>query len=126
MSVLLTPYPKLNTMSMSYGPILSYESTKYVPASVAMMKEQLFGPRSNLNFVNNHDGKYIATIGIYRGSLSSYEVQFMASELRHKQSEYYVEAFKDSNMSCFCGTPPPGHVNTGTLISNNTGMSDLI
>ena len=123
---MLMPFPNLNILSVSHAPLFSFDSTKYTPASIPMLKDQLFGARSNLNFVNSHDGKYIASLGIFRGTLSSYEIESMMSDVKQRQSEYFVPWLANTNTPLICSKPPAGHMTTGTQLNNSTAIGNLI
>ena len=111
---------------MSHAPIKSFEQTKYIPATVSMLKDQMYGARSNLNFVNSHDGKYIATLAIFRGNISSYEVEAMMQDVKQRQSEYFVSWLTNTNTPLICNKAPPGHMTTGTQMNNSTSISNMI
>ena len=126
MTTMLLPFSSLNILSTSLAPIYSYESTKYVPATVSMLKDQLYGARSNLNFVNNHDGKYLSTLAVFRGSISSYEVEAMMQDVKSRQSEYFVSWLPNQNTPLLCSKSSPGHMLSATQYSNSTAISNLL
>ena len=66
--------------------------------------------------------RYISAAAIYRGEMSTYELEENLLNVQNKNSSYFVEWIPNNINSCVCKIPAKGLKISGTLMANNTAV----
>jgi len=70
-------------------------------------------------------GRYLTASAMFRGKMSTKEVDEQMLTLRNKHSSYFVEWIPHNIMSSVCNIPPKGLKMSVTFLGNNTAIKDL-
>jgi len=81
----LTPFPKVHFMMPSFSPLIPGTS-HYKGISISEITQQMFRPINSLCNANLSGGKYLFGTAIYRGRLTSQEVDEQIFEINCKKN----------------------------------------
>lgn len=70
-------------------------------------------------------GKYLTVSSIFRGRMSTREVDEQMVNIQDKNSSYFVEWIPNNVKTAICDIPPRGLKICGTFIGNNTAIQEL-
>merc|ERR1719336_1656833 len=121
LGVNLVPFPRLHFFLISQAPLASKENKGYQLVNVQELINQCYSPRNFFSNVKPDDGKYMTASLIFRGAMSSQEVDVQVEKRQNNNNEDYVEWIPnnmktsivemspvDYESSCtFVSTPPP-------------------
>lgn len=75
--------------------------------------------------VDPKKGKYLTASAIFRGKVSSKEVDSCMANIRDKHSPYFVEWIPSNINSSICHVPPKGMEMAATFIANSTSIQTV-
>merc|ERR1712072_1578337 len=87
LGVKLVPFPRLHFFLVSQAPLASKENTDYQLVNVKELVNQVYSPRNFFSNVKPDDGKYMTSALIFRGAMSSQEVDKENAERQEKNNE---------------------------------------
>ncbi|KAJ6228955.1 tubulin beta chain [Anaeramoeba flamelloides] len=125
LAVNLVPFPRLHFFLIGYAPLTSRVSTGYNSLSVSEITQQMFDPRNMMAACDPRNGKYLTASAMFRGRLSTKEVEDNMSKIQNKSSDNFIEWIPNNIKNSICDIPPKGHKITGTFIGNNTAIQEL-
>ncbi|KAJ8934166.1 hypothetical protein NQ314_013548 [Rhamnusium bicolor] len=70
-------------------------------------------------------GKYLTVASIFRGRMSTREVDEQMVNIQDKNSSYFVEWIPNNVKTAVCDIPPRGLKVCATFIGNNTAIQEL-
>ena len=70
-------------------------------------------------------GRYLATCALFRGSMSTMEVDEQMMNVQNKNSSYFVEWIPNNIKSSICNIPPKGFKMSATFIGNSTSIQEI-
>ena len=75
---------------------------------------------------NTRNGKYLTATCVYRGHVSTKEVECYLSEIRRKNSRNFVEWIPGNMTRAICDIAAPGQKITSTFLGNTTALQDVL
>nr|QFG07016.1 alpha-tubulin [Kremastochrysopsis austriaca] len=87
----LVPYPRIHFMAMSYAPLVSSSKSAHEVLNVAELTKTTFDPANLLSQVDPRHGKYISAAMIYRGDVSSSDVNSAIDDVKKKKTVSFVD-----------------------------------
>jgi len=70
-------------------------------------------------------GKYLTASAMFRGKVSTKEVDHQMFITQNKNSNYFVEWIPNNIKSSICDIPPTGLKMSTTFIGNSTSITDI-
>merc|ERR1712187_1070835 len=96
LAVNLMPFPRLHFFAVGHAPLASKGSKQYERATVPTISHQMLEPRNMMCAIDPHAGRYLTAATLYRGKLSTKEVDAEVKKMQEKKK-------KKKNPVFFCG-----------------------
>ena len=125
MGVNLTPFPRLHFHTIGFSPLVSLVSQQYTTYSVRQLATQMFSAGNMMCAADPSKGKYLTACALFRGKISSGEVEKEMHGLINKNSGSFVEWIPDNIMSSICDVPPRRMGMSATCIGNSTSIQEV-
>lgn len=84
-----------------------------------------FDSKNMMVNVDPKKGKYLTASAIFRGKVSSKDVDSCMANIRDKNSPYFVEWIPGNINSSICHVPPKGMDMSATFIANSTSIQSV-
>ncbi|KAE8711414.1 4-diphosphocytidyl-2-C-methyl-D-erythritol kinase [Hibiscus syriacus] len=103
LAVNLIPFPRLHFFMVGFAPLTSRGSQHYHP----------------------RHGRYVTASAMFRGKMSTKEVDEQMINVQNKNSSYFVEWIPNNVKSSVCDIPPRGLSMASTFVGNSTSIQDM-
>jgi len=125
LAVNLVPFPRLHFFMIGYAPLTSRETTDYRSLTVSDLTQQMFDARNMMCASDPRHGRYLTASAMFRGKISTKEVDEQMQLIQSKNSAYFVEWIPNNIKSSACDIPPEGLKMSGTFLGNTTAIQDM-
>ncbi|CEH15740.1 beta-tubulin [Ceraceosorus bombacis] len=125
LGVNMVPFPRLHFFSVGFAPLVSPGSKAYQQVSVPELVQQGFDPRNIMAAIDPRLGKYLTVAAIFRGKVSSRDVEQEMINIQTKSATQFVEWIPQNILTSLCDIPPPGLRMSATFIANTTSIQEL-
>jgi len=125
LGVNLVPFPRLHFFLISQAPLLSKDASVMTQLKTSELQAQVFSTRNFYANVKPEDGKYLAAAFMFRGNLSSAEVDENLAGLQTKQADAFVEWIPNNIKSSIINTPPKTSAMSCTFVANTTALKGI-
>lgn len=126
LAVNMVPFPRLHFFMPGFAPLQSPGTLKYRTLSIPEITQQLFDPKNMMVACNPRSGRYLTVATIFRGHVSTKEVEENISSYQNKNASNFIEWIPSSIKTALCDIPPRGFKIAGTFIGNNTSLMNLM
>lgn len=121
----LVPFPRLHFLMPSYAPFFDPKARAFTRMTVPDLTSALFDRRNLLVACDPRFGRYLTAATIFRGNLSSQQVQYAVLDMQRKNSTQFVEWIPDNVSVTLCSVPPVGQGQSATCLANSTAVQEL-
>ena len=92
LAVNLVPFPRLHFFMMGFAPLTSRGSQQYRALTVPELTQQMFDAKNMMcaSLIPRH-GRYLTARAMFRGRMSTKEVDEQMLNVQNKNSSYFVE-----------------------------------
>lgn len=125
LAVNLIPFPRLHFFMTSYAPLTSRGSINYRSLTVPELTQQMFDAKNMMCAADPRHGRYLTASAIFRGKVSSKEVDEQMYAIQTKSSSLFVEWIPNNIKSSLCDIAPRGLKMAATFIGNNTAIQEM-
>ncbi|XP_059836365.1 tubulin beta chain-like [Hypanus sabinus] len=125
LAVNMIPFPRLHFFMPGFAPLTSRGSQGYRSLSVPELTQQMFDARNMMAACDPRRGRYLTVAGIFRGKMSTKEVDDQMLAFQTKNSNHFVEWIPNNVKVAVCDIPPKGLKMSSTFIGNNTAIQEL-
>jgi len=125
LNVNLVPFPRLHFFLCSQAPLLNEGSSDKSSLSVKELVSEMYSPENFFANVGMDDGKVIACSMVFRGQLSSQEVDKRVKEIQDKNENDFVEWIPNNVKVSIVNTPPTTSDMSATFICNATALKGI-
>jgi len=125
LAVNLVPFPRLHFFMIGFAPLTSRAATQYRAASVPELTQQMFDARNMMCASDPRHGRYLTAAAMFRGRVSTKEVDEQMLNVQNKNSSYFVEWIPNNIKSSVCDIPPKGLKMSTTFIGNSTAIQEM-
>jgi tubulin beta len=125
LAVNLIPFPRLHFFMIGFAPLTSRASTNYRPLTVPELTQQMFDAKNMMCAADPRHGRYLTAACMFRGSMSSKEVDDQMLNVQTKNSAYFVEWIPNNIKTSICDIPPRGLKMSTTFIGNSTSIQQM-
>ena len=122
LAVNLIPFPRLHFFMIGFAPLTARGSVPFKSFTVPELTNQMFDARNMMCAADPRHGKYLTAAAIFRGKVSTKEVEEQMLNVQNKNSSYFVEWIPNNIMTSICDIPPRGLKMSATFIGNNTAI----
>jgi len=125
LAVNLVPFPRLHFFMLGFAPLSSRGSTAYRALSVAELTQQVFEAKNMMCAADPRHGRYLTASTLFRGKMSTKDVEEQILNVQSKNSSYFVEWIPNNIKSSVCDIPPKGFKMSCAFIGNSTAIQEM-
>jgi tubulin beta len=121
----MIPFPRLHFFMNGFAPLTSRGSQQYRALTVPELTQQMFDAKNMMCAADPRHGRYLTAAGLFRGRMSSKEVDEQMLNVQNKNSSYFIE-WIPNNMKCgICDIPPKGLKMAVVFVGNSTAIQEM-
>lgn len=121
----MVPFPRLHFFMPGFVPLTSRGNQQYRAITVPELVQQMFDAKNMMCACDPRRGKYLTAASIFRGRMSTKEVDEQMLNIQNKNSSYFVEWIPNNIKAAVCDIPPRGLRMAATFIGNTTSIQEL-
>mmetsp|Transcript_14029 Transcript_14029/g.55287 ORF Transcript_14029/g.55287 Transcript_14029/m.55287 type:complete len:472 (-) Transcript_14029:198-1613(-) len=125
LAVNLIPFPRLHFFLVGFAPLSSRGGLGYKALTVGELTSQMFDAKNMMAASDPRHGRYLTASVMFRGPMSTKEVDEQMLQVQNKHSSYFVEWIPNNIKSSVCDVPPKGMKMSATFIGNSTSIQEL-
>jgi len=125
LAVNLIPFPRLHFFMCGFAPLTSRGAQQYRQLSVPELVQQMFDAKNMMCAADPRHGRYLTASAMFRGRMSTKEVDEQMLNVQNKNASYFVEWIPNNIKSSVCDIPPRGLKMSATFIGNTTAIQDV-
>merc|ERR1711937_511196 len=125
LAVNLIPFPRLHFFMIGFAPLAARSSQSYRQVTVAELTTQMFDAKNMMCASDPRHGRYLTASALFRGKMSTKEVDSQMVNVQNKNSSYFVEWIPNNIKSSVCGIPPKGPQMAVTFLGNSTSIMEM-
>jgi len=91
LAVNLVPFPRLHFFLVGFAPLTARGASVYNQVSVAELTTQMFDPKNMMAASDPRQGRYLTAAAMFRGDVSTRDVEDQMQLVQSKNSKYFVE-----------------------------------
>merc|ERR1711987_41251 len=119
------PFPRHHFFMMGFAPLTSRGSQQYRALSVPELTQQQFDAKNMMCAADPRHGRYLTCSALFRGRMSTKEVDEQMLNVQNKNSSYFVEWIPINIKASVCDIPPKGLKMATTFIGNSTAVQEM-
>merc|ERR1712149_129774 len=124
-AVNMIPFPRLHFFMTGFAPLTSRGSQQYRALTVPELTQQMFDAKNMMCAADPRHGRYLTAAGLFRGRMSSKEVDEQMLNVQNKNSSYFVEWIPNNIKSGICDIPPKGLKMAVAFLGNSTAIQEM-
>jgi tubulin beta len=125
LAVNLVPFPRLHFFMIGFAPLTSRASAAFRALTVPELTAQIFDARNMMCASDPRHGRYLTAAAVFRGKMSTKEVDEQMLNILNKNSSYFVEWIPNNIKTSVCDIPPRGMKMSATFIGNSTAIQEM-
>jgi len=125
LGVNLVPFPRLHFFLVSQAPLFKKGTGSKVRLNVQELTNQAYSARNFFSNVKPDDGKYLASSFVYRGPMTTQEVDENIEKLQNKSTDDFVEWIPNNVKTSIVVTPPKSSSMSATYVANTTALKGI-
>jgi len=125
LGVNLVPFPRLHFFLISQAPLQSKDNKAYQLVNVQELTNQCFSPRNFFSNVKPDDGKYMTASLLFRGQMSTQEVDENMEKRQSSNSDDFVEWIPNNLKTSVVNVPPKDAKQSCTFVANTTALKGI-
>ncbi|KAH1250404.1 Tubulin beta-7 chain [Glycine soja] len=125
LAVNLIPFPRLHFFMVGFAPLTSRGSQQYRNLTVPELTQQMWDSKNMMCAADPRHGRYLTASAMFRGKMSTKEVDEQMINVQNKNSSYFVEWIPNNVKSSVCDIPPKGLKMSSTFIGNSTSIQEM-
>lgn len=118
----MCPYPKLHFFIPGFAPLTSRLSEAYRKINAGDLVNQIFDYRNQMAEFNPTDGRYLTCAAIFRGLISTRDIEKHVLAIQEKNSDAFVNWVPNNIKMAICDIPPRNMKLSATFLSNTTAI----
>ena len=126
LAVNLIPFPRLHFFMVGFTPLTSRGSQQYRALSVPELTQQMWDAKNMMCAADPRHGRYLTASALFRGRMSTKEVDEQMLNVQNKNSSYFIEWIPNNVKSSVCDIPPKGLKMSATFIGKLSGLDSAI
>lgn len=125
LAVNMVPFPRLHFFMSGFAPLTARGSQQYSALTVPELTQQMFDSRNMMTACDPRRGRYLTVAGVFRGKMSTKEVDEQMLAIQQRNSNYFVDWIPHNVKVAVCDIPPRGLKMASTFIGNNTAIQEI-
>eukprot|EP00913_Durusdinium_trenchii_P028771 g26982.t1 len=124
-AVNLVPFPRLHFFMTGFAPLTSRGSQQYRALTVPELTQQMFDAKNMMCAADPRHGRYLTAAALFRGRMSTKEVDEQMLNVQNKNSSYFVEWIPNNIKASVCDIPPKGLKMAVSFAGNSTAIQEM-
>jgi len=124
-AVNLIPFPRLHFFMTGFAPLTSRGSQQYRALTVPELTQQMFDAKNMMCAADPRHGRYLTAAALFRGRMSTKEVDEQMLNVQNKNSSYFVEWIPNNIKASVCDIPPKGLKMAVSFAGNSTAIQEM-
>jgi len=124
LSVNMVPFPRLHFFLVGFAPLTSEKSQDFRIMTVPELTQQAFDAKNMMCAADPRHGRYLTCAMMFRGSMSTKEVDDEMLKMVSRNSGYFVEWIPNNLKASICDVPPAGMKMSSVFIGNSTCIQE--
>jgi tubulin beta len=124
LAVNLIPFPRLHFFLVGFAPLTSEQTKAYRVLTVPELTAQAFDAKNMMCACDPRHGRYLTCAMMFRGGMSSKEVDDQMMNMVNKNSSYFVEWIPNNLKASICNVSPPGMKMSSVFVGNSTSIQE--
>lgn len=124
LAVNMIPFPRLHFFLVGFAPLTSQSSKGYRVLTVPELTTQAFDAKNMMCAADPRHGRYLTCAMMFRGKMSSKEVDDQMLQVVNKNSNRFVEWIPNNIKASICDIPPTGMDMSSVFIGNSTAIQE--
>merc|ERR1712139_533582 len=124
-AVNMIPFPRLHFFMTGFAPLTSRGSQQYRALTVPELTQQMYDAKNMMCAADPRHGRYLTASAMFRGRMSTKEVDEQMLNVQNKNSSYFVEWIPNNIKSSVCDIPPKGLKMAVAFLGNSTAIQEL-
>ncbi|XVE92101.1 hypothetical protein REPUB_Repub01dG0068200 [Reevesia pubescens] len=125
LTVNLIPFPRLHFFMVGFAPLTSRGSQQYRALTVPELTQQMWDAENMMCAANPRHSHYLTASAMFRGKMSSKEVDEQMINVQNKNSTYFVKWIPNSVKSSVRDIPPRDLSMASTFVGNSTSIQEM-
>merc|ERR1712014_502080 len=125
LGVNLVPFPRLHFFLIAQAPLQSKDNKAYQLVNVQELTNQCFSPRNFFPNVYSDDGKYMTASLLFRGGMSTQEVDENIEKRQSSNSDDFIEWIPNNMKTSVVEVPPVDTKQSCTFVANTTALNGI-
>eukprot|EP00935_MAST-01C_sp_MAST-1C-sp1_P000372 g372.t1 len=125
LAVNLIPFPRLHFFLIGFAPLTSRGSQQYRALTVPELTQQQFDAKNMMCAADPRHGRYLTAACMFRGRMSTKEVDEQMLNVQNKNSSYFVEWIPNNIKASVCDIPPKGLKMSTCFLGNSTAIQEM-
>lgn len=121
----LVPFTRLHFFTTAYAPLFATNMRSYQNLGVPELTQQLFNPSNIMAACNPVEGKYLTISTIFRGAVSTKEVDDCIQAAYDRNQDLFVKWIPNNFQTSVCSTPTRDANSSATFVANTTAVQEL-
>jgi tubulin beta len=110
---------------IGFAPLTARSSQTYRALSVAELTTQMFDAKNMMCASDPRHGRYLTASALFRGKMSTKEVDEQMVNVQNKNSSYFVEWIPNNIKSSVCDVAPANLTMAVTFLGNSTSIMEM-
>ncbi|XWS42409.1 hypothetical protein CRYUN_Cryun16bG0012100 [Craigia yunnanensis] len=125
LAVNLIPFPRLQFFMVGFAPFTSRGSQQHSDLTVPKLTQQMWDAKNMMRAADPRHGRYLTASAVFRGKMSTKQVDEQMINVQNKNSSYFVEWIPNNMKSTVCDIPAIGLKVASTFIRNSTSIQEM-
>merc|ERR1711937_584350 len=125
LAVNMIPFPRPHFFMIGFVPLTSRGSQQYRSLTIPELTQQMFDAKNMMCAADPRHGRYLAAACMFRGRMSTKDVDEQMINVQNKNSSYFVEWIPNNIKSSVCDIPPKGLKLSATFVGNSTAIQEM-
>lgn len=124
LAVNMVPFPRLHFFLVGFAPLTSANTELYRALSVSELTTQAFDAKNMMCAADPRHGRYLTCAMMFRGAMSSKDVDDQMMNMVNKNSSNFVEWIPNNLKASICDVPPVGLKMSAVFVGNSTAIQE--
>merc|ERR1712154_649100 len=125
LGVNLVPFPRLHFFLIAQAPLASKENKGYQLVNVQELVNQVYSPRNFFSNVKPDDGKYMTASLIFRGPMTTQEVDDTCEKRNTQNSDDFVEWIPNNQKTSIVERAPVDYESSCPFVADTPALKGI-
>ncbi|KAK8624533.1 hypothetical protein V6N13_065872 [Hibiscus sabdariffa] len=119
------PFPRLHFFMVGFATLTSRGSQHYISFTILKLTQQMRDAKNMMCVADPRHGHYLTASAMFRGKMSTKEVDEHTINVQNKNSSYFVEWISNNVNFIVCDIPPKSLNMPSTFAGNSISVQEM-